>query len=260
MRFTKMQGLGNDYIYILGPVPENVAELSVRLSDRHFGIGGDGLVFITPSSVADFGMRIFNADGSEARMCGNGIRCVGKFVYDQGLTKSHTVVIETQSGLRTLTLHTEGSCVDCVSVDMGPAQVDAPVTHHLEGQPVLFTPVNMGNPHVVAFVPDAEEVPLALYGPMVEESYPGGVNVEFVSVQGANRLRMRVWERGSGITMACGTGACASAAAAIARGLCDEGKEIVVQLDGGFLSILVPHTGSLTMKGPAVTVFSGTVE
>ena len=190
MRFTKMQGLGNDYLYIYADsVPENAADLSIRLSDRHFGPGADGLIFIGPSDKADFRMRIFNADGSEAKMCGNGIRCVGKYVWDKGLTDRTELVIETGAGPRRLHLHPKGGTVASVTAEMGKALVEP----RAEG--AFF--VNVGNPHLVLFVDDAETAPLLTDGPALSGSVPGGVNVEFVQVLGQNRLRMRVWERGN---------------------------------------------------------------
>ena len=249
MHFTKMQGLGNDYLYIYGPVPADVAQLCVRLCDRHFGPGADGLIFIGPAQTADFSMRIFNADGSEAEMCGNGVRCVGKYVYDRGLTRKTELVVETGAGPRRLRLHPEAGKVVSVTVDMGKA-----VVRSRAGEGDL---VDVGNPHLVCFVPDAEAVPLAERGPALSASVPGGVNVEFVRVLRPERLRLRVWERGSGITPACGTGACAAAAAAVSRGVCAPGRPIAVELDGGVLQITVAADGSVRMEGPAVTVFEG---
>lgn len=251
MRFTKMQGLGNDYLYFLGPVPENAAALSRRLSDRHFGPGADGLIFIGPSERADFRMRIFNADGSEATMCGNGIRCVGKYVYDRALTDKTELLIETGAGLRRLWLHPENGRVVSVTVEMGRASV----VPGGEGDCV-----DMGNPHLVRFVPDAAQVPLSVLGPELCASVCGGTNVEFVQVLGPERLRMRVWERGSGITLACGTGACAAAAAAVRRGFCSPNQPIAVLLDGGQLQITVGACGEVRMEGPAETVYEGEIE
>ena len=252
MRFTKMQGLGNDYLYFYGEAPENAAALSVRLSDRHFGPGADGLIFIGPSDRADFRMRIFNADGSEAKMCGNGIRCVGKYVYDRGLTDQTELLIETGAGLRRLLLHPENGKVVSVTVEMGKARVEA--------RPEGGFRVDVGNPHLVCFVSDAEEAPLTTLGPALCGSVPGGINVEFVQVLGPDRLRMRVWERGSGVTLACGTGACAAAAAAVSGGFCGAGRPIAVRLDGGTLQITVEEDGTLRMEGPAETVFEGEIE
>ena len=251
MRFTKMQGLGNDYLYIYGPVPEDAEALSRRLSDRHFGPGADGLIFMGPSEQADFSMRIFNADGSEAGMCGNGIRCVGKYLYDHGYTRKHVLVIETRAGLRQLTLHDEAGKIVSASVEMGNATIMPGSTGDL---------VDLGNPHLVLFVPYAEAVDITKEGPKLEHSVSGGVNVEFVQVLGPNKLRMRVWERGSGVTLACGTGACASAAAAVRRGLCPADTPIELVLDGGSLFITVRADGSIQMEGPAETVYEGEIK
>lgn len=255
MRFTKMQGLGNDYLYFYGDV-ENPEALSVRLSDRHFGVGSDGIVLILPSDAADFKMRIFNADGSEAKMCGNGIRCVGKYVYDRGYTRKTNLKIETLSGIRTLRLQPENGRVQSVTVDMGKAEVQEPVTLECLGSTVSCRPVSVGNPHAVIFTGDADNAPLTTLGAAMEKHdfFPGGVNVEFVQVLSPNRLRMRVWERGSGITMACGTGACASVAAAVAAGFCARGREVDVLLDGGTLHITVAEDNTIMMTGPAATV------
>ena len=251
MRFTKMQGLGNDYLYVYGPVPEDAAQLSRRLSDRHFGPGADGLIFMGPSNRADFSMRIFNADGSEAEMCGNGIRCVGKYLYDHGYTRKRVLVIETRAGLRQLTLHGEADKITGVSVEMGTAKTTPGSAGDL---------VNLGNRHLVRFVPDMESIDVTTLGPELEHSVPGGVNVEFVQVLAPNRLRMRVWERGSGATLACGTGACASAAAAVSRGLCPADNPIELVLDGGSLFITVRADGSIQMEGPAETVYEGEIK
>ena len=251
MRFTKMQGLGNDYLYIYGPVPENAEALSRRLSDRHFGPGADGLIFMGPSEQADFAMRIFNADGSEAGMCGNGIRCVGKYLYDHGYTRKHVLVIETRAGLRQLTLHDEAGKIVSASVEMGNATIVPGSTGDL---------VDLGNPHLVLFVPYAEAVDITKEGPKLEHAVPGGTNVEFVQVLGPDKMRMRVWERGSGVTLACGTGACASAAAAVRRGLCPADTPIELVLDGGSLFITVRADGSIQMQGPAETVYEGEIK
>lgn len=259
MHFTKMHGLGNDYLYVYGEVPENIAELSVKLSDRHFGAGSDGMIYICPSDTADFKMRIFNADGSEARMCGNGIRCVGKYVYDKGYTDKTHLKIDTLSGIKYLDLQLSGGKVRSVTVDMGKAVAGEDMTIDADGQTVTCTPVSVGNPHAVIFVDDIALAPLTTLGPVIEhhEAFPGGVNVEFVQVLSENELRMRVWERGSGVTMACGTGACASAAAAVAKKLCGFDEVISVRLDGGTLKIQVAPDGIVTMTGPAQTVYEG---
>lgn len=247
-----MHGLGNDYLYVYGELP-HPEEAARKLSNRHFGVGSDGIILITPSEVADFKMRIFNADGSEANMCGNGIRCVGKYVFDKGYTEKTHLTIETLSGVRTVDLKT---VVVDATVDMGKAEVQAPVALTAAGVEVTCTPVSVGNPHAVIFVPDAEHAPLTTVGAEVERHklFPGGVNVEFVEVIDRRTLRMRVWERGSGITMACGTGACASVAAAVAAGYCDENEEVAVRLDGGDLQVKVRADGTVMMTGPAKTV------
>jgi len=262
MRFTKMHGLGNDYLYIYGEVPENAPELSRKLSDRHFGPGADGLIFISPSDNADFKMRIFNADGSEAKMCGNGIRCVGKYVYEKGYIKKTKLAIETLSGIRHLDMKVSGDRVTAVSVNMGKAVPGGDMKIDTDGEKITLTPVSVGNPHAVIFVDDISTAPLTALGPKIErhEAFPDGVNVEFVQVLKRNELRMRVWERGSGVTMACGTGACASAMAAAAKGYCDFGVPIFVHLDGGTLEILIDSDNTVTMTGPAETVYEGEIE
>ena len=261
MHFTKMHGLGNDYLYVFGEVPEDVEELSRRLSDRHFGAGSDGMIYISPSSVADFKMRIFNADGSEALMCGNGIRCVGKYVYDKGYTKKTALRIETLSGIKDVGLTLLDGRVDRATVGMGTAEVKDTLELDADGTTVRGVPVSVGNPHFVVFVDDAEAAPVDILGPAIEhhEAFPGGVNVEFAQVLSRDEIRMRVWERGSGITMACGTGACATAAAAVAQDRCPYGRPIAIHLDGGDLHIRVSSDGTVTMTGPATTVYEGDV-
>ena len=259
MHLTKMQGLGNDYLYHYGEV-ENPAELSIKWADRHFGIGSDGLILIQDSDVADFKMRIFNADGSEAMMCGNGIRCVGKFVYDKGYTTKTTLTIETLSGIRTLQLDVQEGLVQQATVDMGDVKVEQEITLSVLEQEVRCVPVSVGNPHCIVFCEDADEAPLTTIGAALErhEQFPQGVNVEFVQILDRHHIRMRVWERGSGITMACGTGACASAAAAVKAGFCD--SPLVVKLDGGDLNIEILSDSSARMTGPAVIVAECDVE
>lgn len=258
MHFTKMHGLGNDYLYVYGE-PENPSELSIKLSERHFGAGSDGMIWISPSRVADFKMRIFNADGSEAMMCGNGIRCVGKYVYDKGYTDKKQLKIETLSGIRTLDLQVSSGKVKSVTVDMGKAVASEDLTLDIEGQSLTCTPVSVGNPHAVFFVEDIEKVELTKIGPKIEhhEAFPDGVNAEFIQVLGDNELRMRVWERGSGITMACGTGACASTMAAVKKKFCDYDTPVSVHLDGGTLKIQISHDNNVTMTGPAETIYEG---
>ena len=262
MHFTKMHGLGNDYLYFFGEVPDNVSELSVKLSDRHFGAGSDGLIYISPSQTADFKMRIFNADGSEAMMCGNGIRCVGKYVYDKGYTDKTVLNIETLSGNKELKLQMGRNTVKAVSVRMGKAEVGDPVRIEVGGRKLSCIPVSVGNPHAVIFTEDPLDRIAEELGPLVEhhELFPGGVNVEFVQVITADGLRMRVWERGSGVTLACGTGACASAAAAVHLGYCKPETPVTVRLDGGLLEITVGEDYSVIMSGPAETVYEGDYE
>lgn len=259
MKFTKMHGLGNDYLYVYGEVPENIADLSIRLSERHFGAGSDGMIYICNSDIADFKMRIFNADGSEAMMCGNGIRCVGKYVYDKGYTDKTSLTIETLSGLKYLDLQVVGGKVKSVVVNMGQSVPEEIKTIDVDGEKIDIRPVSMGNPHGVIFVEDIEKAPLTTTGPKIEHhsEFPGGVNVEFVQVMERNRLRMRVWERGSGVTMACGTGACATVMAAISSGYCDYDEDVAVVLDGGVLSIKIAQDKTVYMSGPAEFVYEG---
>lgn len=258
-----MEGLGNDYIYVDAGrfrISDPVA-LSIRLSDRHFGIGGDGLVLIGPSDCADFSMRMFNADGSEGRMCGNAARCIGKYVYERGLTDKRELTLETLSGVKSLALHagTDG-LVESVTVGMGEYVVEQrELELEAAGQSFRGTVVNVGNPHFVVFCNDAEAVDLPTVGPSIEchPLFPDRTNVEFVSVTGRNRLSMRVWERGSGITLACGTGACATAAAAVTAGIAASPCTIV--MDGGELQIACTD-GTIMMTGPARVAFDGVVE
>lgn len=272
-KFTKMHGAGNDYIYFdcLQEELEDPAEAAVRLSDRHKGIGGDGIVMICKSDVADAKMRMFNADGSEGKMCGNAIRCVGKYLYDHKIMQKTDVDIETLSGIKHLKLFAEDGKVKLVRVDMGAASFDPkslPVL--LEGEVIdrpmkvadgeyRITCVSMGNPHCVVFAdPDATDVETLGRKFENDEIFPERVNTEFIKKIGKNALQMRVWERGSGETMACGTGACAAAAAACACGVCEYGQDVLVKLRGGDLIINIGET--VYMTGEAVTVFTGEVE
>lgn len=278
MKFTKMHGIANDYIYI-NCFEERVgdpAALSVKLSDRRRSVGGDGIILICPSETADFKMRIFNADGSEGKMCGNGARCVGKYVYDKGLTKKTEVTLETLSGIKTLHLHVSDGEVDSVTVDMGrvsfktkdvPAAFpkDEMVKEHISvaQKEVFATAVSVGNPHCVIFTDeDIDGMELEKIGPSFEHNpiFPEGVNTEFVNVIDARTLKMRVWERGSGETMACGTGACAVASAAVKTGISPAGERITVMLRGGNLEITFFEDGRVTMTGPAETAFEGEVK
>ena len=262
MKFTKMHGLGNDYLYVYGEAPDNVAELSQKMSERHFGAGSDGMIYISKSGIADFKMRIFNADGSEAKMCGNGIRCVGKFVYDKGYTDKKFLSIETLSGIKYLTLLVVNGKVKTVTVDMGKAETKPPMKLTVDGETVSLIPVSVGNPHAVIFVDDIETAPLTTLGPKIEHhpEFPDGVNVEFVEVLGTDKLRMRVWERGSGVTMACGTGACASVMAAIVTKRCNYDETVSVVLDGGTLKIEIESDNTVKMTGPTETVYEGKTE
>ena len=254
MRYTKMHGLGNDYLFVFGEAPANAAEISVKYSDRARGIGSDGMIYIDYSDKADFSMRIFNADGSEARMCGNGIRCVARFVREKGYTDRDELMVETLSGIKRIWI--DG---DSVTVDMGKAEVSDEILLDIG---LKCNPVDVGNPHAVIFTEDAEIVPLSEVGPLVERNraFKGRVNAEFVSVLAENELRMRVWERGSGITQACGTGACASAAAAVARGFCRADEPIKVHLDGGVLEITIKKDSTAIMRGGAEFVSEGEID
>ncbi len=276
LQFTKMHGCGNDYIYF-DCFKQNITdpeELSRRLSRYHFGIGGDGIILIEPSECADARMRIFNQDGSEGKMCGNGIRCVGKYLYDSGLARKEEIAVETQSGIRVLQMQVQDGQVTGVTVNMGQAELAPeriPVSlpgSEIIGRPVLIdgkeweiTCVSMGNPHCVVFCEDPDSLDLTKVGPKFEKApiFPEGVNTEFIRVIDRKTLQMRVWERGSGETLACGTGACASAVAAILRGYCDREEEITVRLKGGELKIRW-DLEAVWMTGPAETVFTGEVE
>ena len=260
MRFTKMQGLGNDFLLIRGQVPADVRPQAAALCDRHFGVGADGVIYVSPSQIADCRMSIFNADGSEAKMCGNGIRCVGKYLYDKGITRKTELTVETLSGVRTLRLHAAKGLVQTVTVDMGPAVLKRENVYYPAG--IGFGAlVSVGNPHLVFFTEAVEDVPLYLWGPRIEadERFAGGVNAEFVQVLSPAALRMRVWERGCGVTMACGTGACASVFAAVKKGLFPINQPIEAVLDGGSLFVTVDEGNGLCMEGPAVTVFEGEI-
>ncbi len=276
MKFTKMQGIGNDYIYVNGfqEHVEDPAALSRRLSDRHFGIGSDGLILIEPSDAADCKMDMYNADGSRGKMCGNGIRCVGRYVYERGIAKKDVLTVETLSGIKTLRLDVQSGTVYSVEVDMGepvlePGKIPAlfpkmqAVAEPLAvgGQEYRVTCVSMGNPHCVVFTGDVDSIPLSEIGPLFEHhaAFPQQVNTEFVQVLGADEIRMRVWERGSGETLACGTGACASAVACILNG--KTGRSLTVHLKGGSLQIRWDEkSGHVFMRGPAEFVFDGTVK
>lgn len=273
MKFTKMQGLGNDYVYVNGfqETIENPSQLSKIISDRHFGIGSDGLILINPSKIADFEMEMYNADGSRSEMCGNGIRCVGKYVYDHGLTTKEHISVETLAGIKYLDLTIKDQKVVMVTVNMGtpelrPDQIPVKV----EGDRVICYPitvldqeykmtcVSMGNPHAVVYVPDVKALDLEKIGPSFENHacFPNRVNTEFVKVIDKNTVEMRVWERGSAETLACGTGACAVAVSCILNGYTE--NKVLVKLVGGDLTIEWDQEQNLVyMTGPAETVFDG---
>lgn len=278
LHFSKMHGLGNDYVYVncLSEKLKHPQAVARLISDRHFGVGSDGLILICPSDRADFTMRMFNVDGSESNMCGNGIRCVGKYVYDNRLTeKTHDLTIETRGGVKHLDLTIENGKAVWVSVDMGEASTRAksiPVVTDYDdfisqpmlvyGEVYLVTCVSMGNPHAVIFCEDTGSLDLPVIGPLFEhhERFPEGVNTEFVEVIDRETLRMRVWERGSGETFACGTGACASVVAAVLNGHCDPDREITVHLCGGDLKVTCAADLTVRMRGPATHVFDGEIE
>lgn len=274
MNFTKMHGLGNDFIVVAGEreLPENASELALDLCNRFFGIGADGLVYILPSDNSDFAMRIINSDGSEAEQCGNAIRCVAKYVYDNGMTDKTEITIKTLgAGVQKVDLTVENGKVQTVRVDMGqpvlnglqvPTTIDAePVVNHpieVDGKTFHFTAVSMGNPHCVIYVDDATSFDLETWGPKLENHpmFPRRINVEFVTVNSRSQADMRVWERGAGPTLACGTGACATLVASVLTGVSD--RESTVSLKGGDLFIeWNEEDNHVYMTGPAAVVFSG---
>lgn len=274
--FTKMHGCGNDYIYFncLQREIENPSEVAIRLSDRHFGIGGDGIVLICPSETADAKMRMFNADGSEGKMCGNAIRCVGKYLFENGIVQKQTISIETLSGIKYLSLICEDDAVKSVEVQMGrpifnPKQIpvllnENEIVHYpftIADRDFFITCVSMGNPHCVVFCDDVASMKLDVYGPLFEKHalFPEGINTEFVQKIDDKNFLMRVWERGSGETWACGTGACAAVAAAVKNRLCEKETAVNLKLLGGTLVIRYAQE-SIFMKGNAVSVFCGSVD
>lgn len=275
MKFTKMEGLGNDYIYVncFQETIDNPKEFAIKYSDRHFGIGSDGLIMICPSEIADFQMVMYNADGSQAEMCGNGIRCVGKYVYDYGLTTKTDVAIETLAGIKYLKLTVVDGKVAEITVDMGAPELVAkniPVDYEKEqvidesievGQKEYrMTCVSMGNPHAIVFVDDVKNFPLEQVGPMFEHhpAFPKRVNTEFIEVLNDAEVNMRVWERGSGETLACGTGACASTVACVLNHKTKD--EIVLHLLGGDLRVKWDQEqNKIYMTGPARVVFDGEI-
>lgn len=264
LRFTKMHGIGNDYVYFteMPCAPERLPQLSRLLSDRHCGVGSDGIILVLPSEVADFQMRIFNADGSEARMCGNGARCVGKLVFDRHLTHKHEITLETLSGIKHLTLHSgRDGKIESVTVNMGQVTVSPSVKLETSVGSVEIFPVDMGNPHGVVFIDcDPDDYDVHRIGAELENNpfWPDRANIEFAHVLAPGRIKMRVWERGSGETMACGTGACAVAAAAWFSGRSTE--ESRVSLPGGDLEVRILPDSTVLMTGGATTVFHGKME
>ena len=273
MRFTKMHGIGNDYIYIncFEERVEDPGALSVRMSRPHFGVGSDGVILICPSDVADFAMRMYNSDGSESEMCGNGIRCLGRYVYERGLTKKTSFTVMTGGGLKQLELKVSGGKVQSVRVDMGspvltPELIPTTLTGemvmgaalHVGGASYKVHCVSMGNPHCVVFVKDPDLVDLPELGPLFEhhEAFPRRTNTEFVQVISRNHLRMRVWERGAGETLACSTGACASLVAAVLTGQAD--RKVTMDLLGGSLELeWSPEDNHVYQEGPATFVYDG---
>jgi len=277
IKFTKMHGLGNDYVYIdctKKELDQDISKLAINMSDRHFGIGSDGIILICNSKIADFRMRMFNYDGTEAEMCGNGIRCVGKFVYDKGLTNKTTVSIETLAGIKVLTLNEEEGKVKTVRVDMGEPILDAEKIPVISDQsPVnnlklkaynkefVFTCVSMGNPHAITVVENTKDFEVEKYGKVLEVDphFPKRANIEFVEILDKEHIKMRVWERGAGETLACGTGACAVAVACHLNGYTN--RKVQVELLGGILDIeWNKKDNHIYMTGPAETVFEGTWE
>lgn len=277
LKFTKMHGCGNDYIYIncFNNNIKNPEKLSIALSDRHFGIGGDGLILVCPSQIADAKMRMFNLDGSEGKMCGNGIRCIGKYLFDNNIVdhKRNSVSIETLSGVKHLMVFKENNIVTKLKVDMGkpifepkliPANINAkkiikyPLT--LENTTYYINCISMGNPHCVVFCDDIVNMNIEYIGPLFEKNhlFPEGINTEFAKLISKNIIEMRVWERGSGETLACGTGACAVAIAAIENGYCKKGEDITIKLKGG--ELIINYEESVFMTGNAQKVFEGEIE
>lgn len=281
IKFTKMEGLGNDYIYIYSENKiENINDLAIKMSDRHFGIGGDGIIIIGPSNNYDFKFEMYNSDGSQAEMCGNGIRCAAKFVYEKGYTKKTEIDFETLAGKRHVSLILENDTILSVKVDMGKPILkadDIPVSEYEEkknyenlemvqfsydinGDKKTFSCVSMGNPHTVCFLDNISEFDITKYGPNIENDsrFPNKTNVEFVEIIDRNKIKMRVWERGAGETLACGTGACASTVASIINGYTE--RKVEVNLLGGTLLIEWAEDGHVYMTGPANTVFEGEYE
>ena len=278
LKFTKMHGLGNDYVYLdcTQSAPEQLPELAVRVSDRHTGIGSDGLILIRPSEKADCTMDMYNLDGSQGAMCGNGIRCVAKYAYDYGIVNKTSISVATKSGVKYLDLSIRDGKVSMVKVNMGAPilqaslipvvsedeqVIDAPI--EVNGQTYRFTAVSMGNPHAIVYIDDVDGLEIEKIGPSFENhiNFPDRVNTEFVKVIDRHTVQMRVWERGSGETLACGTGACAVAVASILNGLVDRDQPVTVKLLGGDLNIFWDENDDqVYMTGPATTVFDGEID
>lgn len=277
MKFTKMHGAGNDYIYIncFEETVKDPEKLAIKVSDRHFGIGSDGLILISPSDKADFKMNIYNADGSEGMMCGNGIRCVSKYVYDNGMTDKDEISVETRSGIKLIKMNVENGKVVSARVNMGepilqadkiPTKFDGESVVRrkltIDGKEYEVTCVSMGNPHCIVYVDDVKNIDLEKIGPKFEnnEMFPERINTEFVHVVSDTELDMRVWERGSGETLACGTGSCAVTVASVLCGYCKRNTEIKINLLGGTLTDIWTDGGDVYMTGPAATVCTGEIE
>lgn len=277
MKFTKMHGAGNDYIYIncFEETVKDPEKLAIKVSDRHFGIGSDGLILISPSDKADFKMNIYNADGSEGMMCGNGIRCVSKYVYDNGMTDKDEISVETRSGIKLIKMNVENGKVVSARVNMGEPILQADkIPTKFDGESVVrqkltiggkeyeVTCVSMGNPHCIVYVDDVKNIDLEKIGPKFEnnEMFPERINTEFVHVVSDTELDMRVWERGSGETLACGTGSCAVTVASVLCGYCKRNTEIKINLLGGTLTDIWTDGGDVYMTGPTATVCTGEIE
>lgn len=278
LKFTKMQGTGNDYVYVNGfeQTIDNPSDLSVKISDRHFSVGADGLIIVAPSDVADVRMIMYNADGSEGKMCGNGIRCVAKYAYDHGITQKKEMTIETASGIKNIKITTDdNNKVDYVVVNMGKAVLkpaDIPMMADgddfidkevmVNGETYKVTAVSMGNPHMVIFTTGIDDLNLEEIGHYFEnqELFPEKVNTEFVEIIDNHTFKMRVYERGSGETMSCGTGTCAVTVAAVLNGYAGYGEELTIQIRGGELKDTYYEDGTVVMKGAATTVFDGEIE
>lgn len=277
LKFTKMHGAGNDYIYVncFEETVKNPEKLAIKVSDRHFGIGSDGLILISPSDKADFKMNIYNADGSEGMMCGNGIRCVSKYVYDNGMTDKDEISVETRSGIKLIKMNVENGKVVSARVNMGEPILEAEkIPTKFDGENVIrqkltigkkeyeVTCVSMGNPHCIVYVDDVKDIDLEKIGPKFEnnEMFPERINTEFVHVVSDTELDMRVWERGSGETLACGTGSCAVTVASVLCGYCKRNTEIKINLLGGTLTDIWTDGGDVYMTGPAATVCTGEIE